>query len=188
MRAQAWVSLFAVRSARHDRPTGLYGAAFVDYVEGSVLTYRELLVARLVREGRAPRVRLTDIWVDSPVSMVGGRSLWAIPKELADLRLEERASGPVSRTTFDATAEGRHLAGGTFRSVPGAALVRSPFAATTSQVREDGTTVCAPWRGSGRAVPCHASWRFDADGPLAFLHGGRPVMSVRVVDVRLRFG
>lgn len=62
MRAEAWLSLFAVReSGGDDRPSGLYGACFVDYGEGSVLTYHELLVARLVREGRSPQVRITDI-------------------------------------------------------------------------------------------------------------------------------
>ena len=47
MHAQSWVSLFAVRrTGRPDRPPGLYAAAYVDYREGSPLTYGELLVAR----------------------------------------------------------------------------------------------------------------------------------------------
>lgn len=51
MRAQAWLSLFAVRdTGREDRPSGLYGATFVDFEEGIVLTYHKLLVARLVRK------------------------------------------------------------------------------------------------------------------------------------------
>src|SRR4051812_42341112 len=101
LRADAWVSVFLLPSGSWpDRPAGAYGAAFVDYREGGVLRYHELLVARLVLDGRMPRVRVTDIWVDSPESMAGGRALWGIPKELADLPLDERRAGPVSRTSF----------------------------------------------------------------------------------------
>jgi hypothetical protein len=79
LHAEMWLSLFAVRdSGREDRPAGLYGAAFVDYGEGGVLSYHELLVARLLGDGRVPRVRVTDIWVDSPESRAGGRALWAL--------------------------------------------------------------------------------------------------------------
>jgi len=123
--AQMWLSVFAVRdSGRPDRPAGVYGAAFVDYQEDGVLAYHELLVARLHDAARR-RVRITDIWVDSVVSRDGGRALWAIPKQLADL----------------------------------------------------------PLRTSGRGT-----WRFDPAGPLAFLHGRRPVVSFLVRDARLRFG
>jgi acetoacetate decarboxylase len=189
LHAQMWLSLFAVRdSGREDRPPGLYGAAFVDYQPGSVLTYSELLVARLLRDGRSPRVRITDIWVDSPASMAGGRALWAIPKQLADLPMQDRSLGLGSRTTFSGVAEGQHLATGRFTSTPGAALVRMPLSATTSQEREDGAVVVTPVRGSARAVPCLASWTFDPDGPLGYLSGRRPVTSLRLRDVRLTFG
>jgi acetoacetate decarboxylase len=184
-----WLSLFAVRdSGRDDRPAGLYGAAFVDYGEGGMLSYHELLVARLLLDGRVPRVRITDIWVDSPESMAGGRSLWAIPKELAELPMQDRSLGLGTRTTFSGVARGRHLATGAFVSTPGAALVRAPYSLTVSQEREDGSTVVTPLGGSARPVPCHGSWKLDAAGPLAFLHGRRPVASFRLHDVRLRFG
>ena len=189
LHAQMWLSVFGVRdSGRPDRPAGMYGAAFVDYQKGSVLTYHELLVARLLRDGRSPRLRITDIWVDSPESMAGGRSLWAIPKHLANLPLRDNTLGPASRTTFSGVADGQHLASGTFRSLPALALLRTPFTAATSQEREDGTTVVTPVTGSARSLPCLGSWTFDADGPLAFLHGRRPLMSLRLRDVRLRFG
>ena len=41
-----WLSLFRLRGVA-GRPDGVYGAAFVTYREPSVLTYHELLVARL---------------------------------------------------------------------------------------------------------------------------------------------
>jgi hypothetical protein len=186
--AQAWLSVFVLRSGAGERPAGVYGVAFVDYQDGGILTYHELLVARLLRQGPSLRLRITDIWVDSPASRAGGRALWAIPKELADLPLEERVRGPVRRTTVSGVADGQLLATGTFTSVPGAAIARTPYAVSASQVREDGAPVVTPMRGSARPVPCRAAWRFAEDGPLGYLHGRRPVLSLRLCDVRLRFG
>jgi hypothetical protein len=211
------VSIFALTQAplseRPDRPEGVYAAAFVDYRDGGVLQYHELLVARLLRDGVVPRLRITDIWVDSPESLAGGRSLWAIPKQLANLPLEERPDGLVGRTSFrvgldrldhpadgldhpgdrldhpgDHAAAGQEIARGVFRSVPAAALVRMPLRGSTSQVREDGTTVVASLSGSARVVPCLGRWTFGADGPLGFLSGRRPLLSAHLLDVRLRFG
>ena len=202
MRAQVWMSLFAVRSSgRPDRPSGVYGAAFVNYEPGSELTYHELLVARLVRAGRSAHVRITDIWVDSPTSRDGGRSLWAIPKHLADLPLDSGAVGPVERTSFSGVADGQHLATARFTTLPKAAVVRMPFATSTSQLRDPGTgepagpvegasdeVVVSPFTGSHRGVPSRARWTFDASGPLGFLHGRRPVASFRLRDTKLNFG
>jgi Acetoacetate decarboxylase (ADC) len=195
LRAHAWVSVFALTEApRPDRPEGIYAAAFVDYREGGVLAYHELLVVRLLRDGAVPRVRVTDIWVDSPESLAGGRSLWAIPKQPADLPLHETRVGPVARTSFrgldtlDHPEHSREVARGEFTSLPTAALVRMPFRGSTCQVREDGTTVVAALSGSGRVVPCLGRWTFDADGPLGFLSGRRPLLSAHLLDVRLLFG
>ncbi len=204
MRAQVWLSLFPVRRpSRPDRPGGVYGAAFVRYDEGSVLTYHELLVARLVRAGRSAHVRITDIWVDSPTSRDGGRTLWAIPKHLADLPLDTGPVGPVERTSFSGVADGQHLATARFTTVPRAAVVRVPFATSTSQVRDAATgepagplggpgdeVVVSPFTGSHRGVPSRASWTFDPDGPLGFLHGRRPLASFRLRDTTpgLRLG
>ncbi len=189
LRARAWLSLFAVRTTgRPDRAAGLYGAAFVDYLEGGVLSYHELLVARLVRAGRSPVVRITDIWVDSAVSREGGRSLWAIPKELADLPLRSGSYGPVVRTSFSGVAQGSHLAGATFTTVPGAAVLPLPFSAATSQHREDATPVVSPFRGTARGVPGRAVWRFGPGGPLAFLEGRRPLASFHLREATVTFG
>ena len=190
LRARAWLSVFVVRPggdirSGHDdggaRPGGVYAAAFVDYQPGGVLAYHELLVARVVREGRHPALRITDIWVDSAASLVGGRSLWAIPKQAADLPLDvdgRRAS--VSATTDRPVARAR------FSSGP--ALVRLPFALSTSQLREGGRHVVAPFAGSGRVGPCRAAWQFAPGGPLGFLVGRRPVASFHLREARLRFG
>lgn len=75
---------------------GAVGAAWVVYENDSVLHYNELLRAVLVRDGGRPRVCITDIWVDSPASMTGGRELWGIPKDLAEFAID--------RTAVDGTA------------------------------------------------------------------------------------
>lgn len=182
-----WVSLFPVGSGRPDRPPGLYGAAFVDYQEGGVLAYRELLVARLVRDGRVPRVRVTDIWVDSETSRAGGRSLWALPKEMADLRLSERTQGPATWASGDAGLGGVPLATARLTGVRSPAP-RTPLRFSVSQRREDGTSVLARVSGSARSLPCLGSWDFAADGPLGWLRGRRPVLSLRLDGLRMRFG
>jgi hypothetical protein len=181
-----WLSLFPLRSAAHGRPPGLYAAAFVDYQEGSVLSYRELLVARLVRDGRVPRVRVTDMWVDSETSRAGGRSLWAMPKELADLRWSQQGVGPAARASGDAGVGGAPIAAARFTAVRVPAL-RAPVRLSTAQEREDGTTVVGSATGSARSTPCLGSWDFAADGPLGWLRGRRPVLSLRLADLRIRF-
>lgn len=183
-----WLSVFHVRdTGRPDRPAGMYGAAFVSYEEGSPLTYLELLVARML-DARARRLRITDIWVDSEESLRGGRSLWAIPKELAKLELDDRRLGPTSHTEFVGHVDGREIASGQFAALPGASLLRTPFRAAASQLREDGTEAVAALTGSSKAFPALASWDFAADGPLGFLHGRRPLASFRLTDLQLTLG
>ena len=186
--AQMWLSVFRLgATGRRDRPPGVYGTAFVSYEEPGPLAYRELVVARLP-DARRRRLRITDIWVDSETSRDGGRVLWAIPKDLAELDLEETRVGPTSHTSFAARVDETVLASGQFAGAPGAALLRTPFGATASQLRESGEEVVTSIRGSARTLPALGSWDFAPDGPLGFLHGRRPVVSFRLSDVRLRFG
>ena len=187
LQGQLWLSLFAVRRGTPYRPAGLYGVAFVDYQTGGVLSYQELLVARLVRDGAVPRAHVTDIWVNSEPSRDGGRSLWAMPKELADLQVADRRAGGVARSTCSAATHGRPIAGATFTAAPFAA-VRAPLALTTLQHRADGSPVVAAVGGSARTLPCLGSWRFAADGPLAWLQDRRPLLSLRLTDFRITFG
>ena len=187
MRGTLWLSLFAVGTGTPDRAPGLYGAAFADYTEGSAVTYHELVVARLVREGVTPRVRVTDIWVDSPVSRDAGRSLWALPKQLADLHMADRPVGPATRTSWDAGVSGTPLAAARF-SVARVPALRTPFRFSLTQQRDDGGRVVTPVAGSSRNVPAAARWDFALDGPLAWLHGRVPIASFRVDGVRMTFG
>ncbi len=199
MRAQMWLSLFRVgstpESGRADREPGVYGAAFVVYEPGSPLTYRELVVARLV-DPRRRVLTITDIWVDSIASRDGGRSLWAIPKDLGRIDVDDRRLGPSEHTEAAAHVDGRQVAKAGFASLPGASLLRTPFAVTASQRHEvpvggggeSRAEVLAPIRGTARSLPALATWEFDAAGPLGYLAGRRPMLSFRLTDVRLTFG
>jgi acetoacetate decarboxylase len=180
-----WLSLFRLRGVA-GRPDGVYGAAFVSYREPSPLTYHELLVARLADDER-PAVTVTDIWVDSPASMAGGRELWAIPKDLCDFGMESARTGPLRRTTWHAGLGDRPIATARFSDVS-ALAPPTPFRGTVRQTRDDGTPVSAPVSGRARTLPARAHWRFDPAGPLAFLAGHRTLASFSITNFRLTFG
>ena len=193
MVGQLWLSLFRLGEPVDDlRPAGVYGAAFVSYEPGSPLTYSELLVARPVpvpgQKGR--RVSITDIWVDSPASVAGGRELWAIPKGLCDFELESERRGPVTTTDWSATFGRRPIASATFTDVS-KAMVRLPFKGSTWQPGiedTDGEERGAVLQGSSKALPCRGRWDFAADGPLGWLRPARQLASFRMADFRMSFG
>jgi hypothetical protein len=189
MVGQLWLSLFRVRNVP-GHPDGVHGAAFVRYEPGSPLTYSELLVARPVKsDAHGRRVSISDIWVDSPASMEGGRELWAFPKDLCDFTLETSHTGPVSRTEWSAGVARRPIARARFTDVSKAA-VRLPFKGGTWQpaLEPGGEEKTATLKGSSRTLPCRGSWEFDANGPLAWLRGARPMASFRMADFRMSFG
>jgi acetoacetate decarboxylase len=191
MVGQLWLSLFRVREDVDERrPAGVYGAAFVRYEEGSPLTYSELLVGRAVDSGEhGRRVTITDIWVDSPASVAGGRQLWAIPKDLCDFTFETSHTGPLSRTEWSASTDRRPIVSASFRDVSRAAL-RLPFKGGTWQpgigdtAGEDRT---ATLQGSAKSLPCRGSWDFDPAGPLGWLHDARRLASFRMAGFRMSF-
>ncbi|CAI9417098.1 acetoacetate decarboxylase family protein [Nocardioides sp. T2.26MG-1] len=192
MVGQLWLSLFRLREPVNAlRPAGIYGAAFVSYEPGSPLTYSELLVARPVstdRHGR--RVSITDIWVDSPASVAGGRELWAIPKGLCDFELETVRRGPLSTTEWSASLGRRPIASASFTDVS-KAMLRVPFKGGTWQPGiEDtgGEERTATLQGSSKALPCRGRWDFAADGPLGWLRDARQLASFRQADFRMSFG
>ncbi|MFB9410485.1 acetoacetate decarboxylase family protein [Dactylosporangium matsuzakiense] len=149
------------------------GAAWVDYRPGGVLSYRELLAAVLMRHGLRPRVTITHIWVDSPESRDGGRELWGIPKDLAEFELTDtRAAASVG-----ASAE--------IRSAK--PLLRLPIGFKCTQVLH-GAPKTTPVRASARCGPATVRWHIDAAGPLGFLHGRKPLLSLVADDFRMTFG
>lgn len=184
MHGQLWVSLFRVRPGDHpDREPGVYGVALVKYEEPSPLTYGELLVARPVDKA----VNITDIWVDSPASVAGGRALWAIPKDLCDFHLDIATHGPVTRAAWDVSLDGQPIVSARFTDVARAGL-RLPFKGSTWQQREDGEEVTAALTGSSKALPARSHWSFAPDGPLGWLAGKRTIASFRQADFEMSFG
>lgn len=151
------------------------GVAWVDYQPGGDLSYRELLCAVLVRDGWRPRVTITHIWVDSVDSRDGGRALWGIPKDLATLRISDTG----------AAADGIASA----RLRPGVRWpARWPVRFRVVQDR-DGRALTTPVRATARiGVGRRDRWSFAPDGPLAFLAGRTPTLSIRLDAFRMRFG
>ena len=186
-----WLTLFRLREPVDDlRPAGVYGAAFVSYEEGSPLTYHELLVARQVsteRDGR--RVTTTDIWVDSPESVAGGRELWAIPKGLCDFSLDTSHTGPLTSTEWSAS-EGRvAIASARFRDVSRLAP-RVRFKGGTWQpgiADTGGQDRTATLQGSSKALPARAHWDINPDGPLGWLARARQLATFRQAAFRMSF-
>ncbi|GGN96703.1 acetoacetate decarboxylase [Actinoplanes lobatus] len=161
------------------------GAAWVSYEPGGVLHYRELLSAVLVREGGRPRVSITDIWVDSVASREGGRRLWGIPKELAEFTLDAESDPLVDATITEPGA------GGPFcsalvrlkRRMPG----RFPLGFTVAQAFGEHVKR-TPVRGRAGLRTASAAWRPEPDGPLGYLAGRRPVLTLAITDFWLVFG
>ena len=187
-----WLTLFRLREPVDElRPAGVYGAAFVSYEEGSPLTYSELLVARPIstdKDGR--RVTITDIWVDSPESVAGGRELWAIPKGLCDFSFESEHRGPLSTTEWTARLGRTPIASARFRDVSRAGL-RLPFKGGTWQPGIDdtgGEDRTATLQGSSKALPARAHWDINRDGPLGWLADARQLASFRQAAFRMSFG
>ena len=187
-----WLTLFRLRAGVDDlRPAGVYGAAFVTYEEGSPLTYRELLVARpIATDEHGRRVTITDIWVDSPESVAGGRELWAFPKGLCDFTFDTAHTGPLTSTEWTATLGRTPIATARFRDVSRAAP-RLPFKGGTWQPGIDdtgGEERTAILQGSSKALPCRGRWDFAADGPLGWMRGARQLASFRQAAFRMSFG
>lgn len=164
---------------------GFVGTAWVDYGPGGVLQYRELLSAVLVRRGRRPLVTIVDIWVDSLASRDGGRELWGIPKELADLDLQA-SDADLQAGDARATAGGTTIARA--RTAMGARLPgRWPARFSVVQVL-DGRVKTTAVRARTAVRVAKAAWRIPPDSPLAYLSGRRPLLTVALRDFRLTFG
>lgn len=192
MHGQLWVTLFRVpRAVDELRPAGVYGAALVSYEDPSPLTYGEVLVARSVQEP-VKGVTITDIWVDSPASVAGGRELWAIPKGLCEFTRRD-LGGRVARTEWSVAIDGAPVCSARFSDVSSLAP-RMPFKGRTWQPelteglgagRGEKTAMLS---GSSKTLPAKASWTFAPDGPLAWLNGARQLASARMSDFTMSFG
>lgn len=159
------------------------GAAWVTYEPGGVLSYRELLVAVLLRDGARVRPHVVSIWVDSAASCAGGRELWGIPKGMATF-----AGGDAAPSCLP---EGADRAVATATVTPGPLLPgRLPVAFPVVQhlPLPDGPALVSPVRTRGRVGTASVRWEFDPGGELGFLAGRRPVVSTALRDITMLFG
>ncbi|WP_020672771.1 acetoacetate decarboxylase family protein [Amycolatopsis nigrescens] len=189
---QAYLSVWRVPPAELPalpaglRPVRVAGSAFVvtawiDYQPPGQLSYHELLATVAVRGGWRPTGSITEIWVDSATSMAGGRALWGIPKDLAALdfrhgRTFTAAAG--TDTEWIATAAFTRRAG---------APVAPPTGFRIAQTLH-GALKYSPVRARARPHFAVANWNINPDGPLGYLTGRTPLLSVCLRDFTLRFG
>ena len=191
LRGTGYVSLWLVPRRvlpalpRGVRPVSLSGravvvAGFVDYRPGGLLSYHELLVAPLVRRGARVGVSVTGIWVDSAVSMAGGRELWGIPKEMAGFGMvHDPAFHGTARVGGDLVAEAR--------VVRRRAGLRLPFPLRGSVWQTRGAALArTPLRLTGRVHLARGRWHVE--GPLDWLRPYRPFLTIAAADFALRFG
>ncbi|PWV80262.1 Acetoacetate decarboxylase (ADC) [Prauserella marina] len=198
LHAQGYLSAWALPSGElPELPAGITaltvkGTAFVftawiDYQPPGQLAYHELLAAVVVHNrhsglsGRRPTVSITGIWVDSEVSLAGGRQLWAIPKGLASL--DFTTGGHF--TAVASTAED-WIATAAFAPRRGLPFA-PPHRFAIAQGR-NGLPLVTPVRSSGKPAPASASWHINPAGPLGFLAGRKPLFSAHLRDVALQFG
>ncbi|GAB2922854.1 acetoacetate decarboxylase family protein [Micromonospora polyrhachis] len=166
---------------------GLVGTAWIEYQPGGVLQYRELLTAVLVRARARTGVTITDIWVDSPVSRDGGRELWGIPKEMADLEIAAETV-PTGRDVIEAAAHtaSRMIAQGRVQRgmrLPG----RWPFRFTVTQLLISDVR-STPVRGRAGLTTATARWTIEPGGPMGRLAHRRPMITLALRDFQLTFG
>lgn len=197
--ANAYVSLWTVpvadlpRLPTTERPVTLGGAALVatawfDYLPSGQLAYHELLSAVVVRGGLTPTATITEIWVDSAASLAGGRALWAIPKELADLAFTDgRGFTATASTAGDGAAGGGDwIATAAFTPRP-SLPARLPASFAIRQESTGGPLTSAV-RSTAKPAAATAAWNVNPRGPLGYLAGRTPWFSAHLSDARIRFG
>lgn len=159
----------------------IMGAAWVIYENDSVLHYNEVLSAVLVRDGFRPRVSITDIWVDSPPSLAGGRELWGIPKELAAFGIARDKGLEATARTEDTT-----LCSASFQHrtpLPG----RWPISYRLAQ-QLDGQLKTSRVRSRSQVALARATWQIPPGSTLRLPVDGPPLLSLTLHDFSLAFG
>ncbi|GAA1975815.1 acetoacetate decarboxylase family protein [Amycolatopsis minnesotensis] len=154
--------------------------AWIDYQDPGQLSYHELLSTVAVR-GRGAAASITEIWVDSEVSLAGGRALWGIPKDLAALDFRHGSTFTATAATGDdwiATAAFTRRLGAPFP-------VPSRFEVVQTL---DGRLKRSPVTSKARPHLARADWAVNPGGPLGYLTGHRPVANLHLRDFTLRFG
>lgn len=154
--------------------------AWVRYLPPSPLTYHELLTAVAVREDNRVAGSITNIWVDNAASRAGGRELWGIPKELATLDLAPGRAFTGSAAAGDTwiSTAAYKVRGGMPFAIPGGSTIVQAFGDT---LKHSMVKVC------GKPRLAAASWNVNPEGPLRYLAGRSPFLSMRLHDFDMSF-
>jgi acetoacetate decarboxylase len=160
-------------------------------VAGSELLYKELMICPAITSGDyAKHVTITDIWVDLPASVSGGRAIWGVPKGLCQFTFEEQVSGPLARSSWIAGVDDTPIASARFTGASKLAVrLPVPSGRIYQPVLPEGDgPKMGTMAASARFLPCRATWTFHPSGPLGWLAGQRPIVSVRARNFRMRMG
>jgi hypothetical protein len=192
LNATAYVSVWSVALAQHGpsldtriHPLAMRGRSavatgFVSYEQGGDLQYDELFVAVLTRSHYGIGITIPLIWVDSSVSLLAGRELWGIPKELASFQRSDQVA-------FSArTQSGEALAAVLFDQ-RWALPWRQPIRLRVIQPILDSLRVTRAV-ASGSVQFGRASWDIPEHSPLSFLRQNRPLFSFEFSHARICFG
>ncbi|MGN6162233.1 MAG: acetoacetate decarboxylase family protein [Marmoricola sp.] len=179
--ASARAALPASLAATH-KPVMVLGG-FVRYADTPVGTYDEVFgIVTSKGPGGAKDVVSTVAFmaVDSPTSLVGGRTNWSMPKTLASFEGAPDTEMTARSTTdraWTVTARTRALPFGINRSAR--AVIRQAF--------PDGTLGDTAMESGGRMRPALISVGVESDGPLAgWLRPGRR-MGMVLENVQMDF-
>ena len=178
LHGQVWVSLFY--ASRSDAAPGVHAAAYLIGERDSTVPHRALVVAERTRDEEGRAYRVIDGWADTASAVEGLGALFAMGVHDGNLTVELGGLGPVARAEWNVAGVG----GALFADTAGVAL-RTPLKVVTRQPRADGASITATLSGSGRTVPCLATWTLAAEGPLGWLARKQPFASFRVRDARL---
>ncbi|MER7479232.1 acetoacetate decarboxylase family protein [Streptomyces sp. NPDC126510] len=153
---------------------------WVDYRPGGVLTYREFLIALVVRHGHGLAAGTVAAWVDDERSLAGGRALWGIPKERGAITFRADGRGVRGELTAPGAPAAARL---TYRDVLRLPC-RLPARGHLVQQASDGAECHVPMRISGRPAVGRGRVTTGPEGPLSVLGRHRPLFSLALRDFR----
>lgn len=165
--------------------SSLVMAVWAAYTGGTAI-YDELAVVVPVRgQGMlAMTGTVAGIWVDDPVSCAGGRSLWNIPKQMAEFE----TVGSAYRGTFsgEMQLDGAQVA--SLRFEPKFEIPGRPSLGGFIVQAGDHAPVRTRCRIRGKTLTGKAEWDFAPAGPLGFLADRKPFASMRVWELQASIG
>jgi len=166
---------------------GLGSLTWMDYRESPVGPYREiLLVPGMFAIGGRRAFSISRIFVDSLTSLVGGRSNWGIPKDLAAFSSAMREDG----TEFlSAQVDGREIARLVVHAVGPTIPLDTAFLPLTMMQRMDGRLfyTLLTLRGRAQFLDVVRAETDPTDVELPSLDGARLLLAVKLSDFDVTF-